>query len=143
MGFTLTDRERRFIALIEEETGASVRDCVVEEDRDRLLVVVAPDDMATAIGPDGRTVDELEDRLGREVRLVADAANAGDFVANALAPAAVYGVTVEETDDGELVATADVDPADRGVAIGEGGRNVDAARRLARRHFDVDDVRID
>lgn len=142
MGITLSDRERRFIALLEEESGAAVRDCVVEDDG-RLLFVVAPDDMAAAIGPDGRTVRGLEERLDREIRLVADAERAEDFVANALAPAAVYGVDVEEDEDGRTVATADVDPDDRGAAIGAGGRNVEAARLLSKRHFDVDDVRIE
>ena len=142
MGITLSDRERRFIALAEDASGATVRDCVVEDDG-RLLLVVAPDDMAAAIGPDGRTVHRLEDRLDREIRLIADAERAEDFVANALAPAAVYGVEVEEDEDGQTVATVDVDPEDRGAAIGTGGRNVEAARLLAKRHFDVDDVRID
>ena len=142
MGITLSDTELRFIALAEEETGATVRDCVVEDDG-RLLFVVAPDDMATAIGPDGRTVRALEDRLDREVRLVADAETTEHFVANALAPAAVYRVEVEETEDGRRVAIADVDPDDHGVAIGSGGRNVAAARLLAARHFGLDDVRVD
>ena len=142
MGITLSDRERRFIALLEAESGATVRDCVVEDDG-RLLFVVAPDDMAAAIGPDGRTVRGLEERLDREIRLVADAERAEDFVANALAPAAVYGVEVEEDEAGQTVAVADVDPEDRGAAIGAGGRNVEAARLLAARHFGVDDVRID
>ena len=142
MGITLSDRERRFIALLAAESGASVRDCVVEADG-RLLFVVAPDDMAAAIGPDGRTVRGLEDRLDREIRLIADAERAEDFVANALAPAAVYGVEIGEDEDGETVAVADVDPEDRGAAIGAGGRNVEAARLLAKRHFDVDDVRIE
>ena len=142
MGITLSDTERRFIALLEEESGAAVRDCVVE-DGGRLLFVVAPDDMAAAIGPDGRTVRGLEERLDREIRLVADAERAEDFVANALAPAAVYGVDVEEDEEGRTVATADVDPDDRGAAIGAGGRNVEAARLLSKRHFDVDDVRIE
>ena len=141
MGFSLSDRELRFIALVAEETGADVRDCVVAED-DRLCFVVAPEDMAAAIGPDGRTVRALEERLDREVRLVADAETPEDFVANALAPAAVYGVTIED-EDGSRVAVVDVDPADRGVAIGEGGRNIQAARQLALRHYDLDDVRID
>ena len=142
MGITLSDRERRFIALLEEESGAAVRDCVVEEDG-RLLFVVAPDDMAAAIGPDGRTVRGLEERLDREIRLVADAERAEDFVANALAPAAVYGVDVAEDGDGRTVATADVDPDDRGAAIGAGGRNVEAARTLAERHFDVDEIKVE
>ena len=142
MGITLSDRERRFIALLEEESGAAVRDCVVEDDG-RLLFVVAPDDMAAAIGPDGRTVRGLEERLDREIRLVADAGRAEDFVANALAPAAVYGVEIEEDEEGRTVAVADVDPEDRGAAIGAGGRNVEAARVLAKRHCDVDEIRIE
>lgn len=141
MGFSLSDRELRFIALLSEETGADVRDCVVSEEDDRLLFVVDPDDMAAAIGPDGRTVRGLEERLGREIRLIADAPTPEGFVANALAPAAVYGVSIED-EDGETVATVDVDPEDRGVAIGDGGRNITAARRLADRHFDVDEIRL-
>ena len=41
------------------------------------------------------------------------------------------------------MAVVDVAPDDRGVAIGSGGRTVEAARLLAARHFDVDDVRIE
>jgi N utilization substance protein A len=125
MGITLSDPERRFIALPTEGSDAAVRHCLVDDDG-RLVFVVAPDDMAAAIGPDGRTVRALEDHLEREVRLVANAETPEDFVANALAPAAVYGVELETTDDGERVAVADVDPEDRGAAIGSGGRNVEA-----------------
>jgi len=142
MGITLSDRERRFVALVSEETGATVRDCVVEEDGGRLVFVVAPDDMAAAIGPDGRTVRRLEERLDREIRLVADADTPEHFVANALAPAAVYGVDLVASDEGGTVARVDVDPDDRGAAIGAGGRNVETARLLAKRHFDVDDVEL-
>ena len=140
MGITLSDRERRFIALLTEASDATVRDCIVADDG-RLVFVVAPDDMAAAIGPDGRTVRALEDRLDREVRLVADADSVEHFVANALAPAAVYGVEVEAR-DGDRVAIVDVDPADRGAAIGAGGRNIEAARRLAKRHYEIDDIEL-
>ena len=140
MGITLSDRERRFIALLEDLTDATARDCVVDEDRDRVAFVVAPGDMAKAIGPDGRAVERLEERIGREVVLVEDADDPRTFVANALAPAAVYDVTVSRGD--ETVAYAEVDDADRGVAIGTDGRNIETARVLAARHFDVDDVRL-
>ena len=61
-------------------------------------------------------------------------------MANALAPAAVYNVTVSENDT--TVAYAEVDREDTGVAIGADGRNIRLARELARRHFDVDDVEL-
>ena len=61
-------------------------------------------------------------------------------MANALAPAAVYNVTISENDD--VVAYVEVDHQDRAVAIGSDGRNIRAAKRLADRHFDVDDIQL-
>ena len=138
MARTLDDEALGYLSLFEEVTGATGIDCLLLEER--LLVVVPADEMADAIGPGGTTVERYESRIGREVRLVADADEPGDFVANALAPAAVYNVTVSENDD--TVAYVEVAEEDRGVAIGTDGRTIDAARRLAARHFDVDDVQL-
>ena len=138
MAVTLTDEALRILGLFEEVTEASGRDCLVEDDR--VVVLVAAGDMGTAIGPGGPHVAEFEERLGRDVKLVEDADTAADFVANALAPAAVYHVTISE--NGDTVAYAEVDEADTGVAIGADGRNIDTARELAKRHFDVDDIQL-
>ena len=140
MTVTLSDEARRLVALYERETDATVRDCVIDDEHDRLIFLVAPGDMPEAIGPDGKHVRAVEERLGREVKLVEDADNAADFVANALAPAAVYNVTISENND--LVAYVEVAQEDRGAAIGTSGRNIDAARMLADRHFDVDAVEL-
>jgi N utilization substance protein A len=146
MRVTLSDEARQYIALFEEETGATARDCVVMDDEDdgdsdeRLVFLVKPGDMGRAIGSGGETVRKLEDRLGTDVVLVEDADTAEAFVANALAPAAVYNVTVSEDD--ETVAYAEVDSADTGVAIGEDGRNIRAAEALAKRHYDIDDIQL-
>ncbi|MFC4406449.1 NusA-like transcription termination signal-binding factor [Haloarchaeobius iranensis] len=138
MAVTLTDEALRILGLFEEVTEASGRDCLVEDDR--VVVLVAAGDMGPAIGPAGQHVAEFEERLGRDVKLVEDADTAADFVANALAPAAVYHVTISE--NGDTVAYAEVDEADTGVAIGSDGRNIDTARELAKRHFDVDDIQL-
>jgi N utilization substance protein A len=132
---------------------------------DRAVFVLPPGYMADAIGPDGRTVADVEERLNRRVELVEDADRPGDFVANALRPAAVYGVTVRErepdpgSDDGdgggaggagganngtdtERIAYAEVNAADLGAAIGSGGRNVEMAVELAGRHHDIDAIEL-
>ncbi|MEF8852808.1 MAG: NusA-like transcription termination signal-binding factor [Haloarculaceae archaeon] len=144
MTVTLTDEARRVIALFEAETGATVRDCVVDDEFDRLLVLVKAGEMGQAIGPGGRSVQRVEERLDREIKLVEDARTAEDFVASALAPAAVYNVTMSEGEgeDEATIAYAEVAEEDRGVAIGTDGRNIAAARTLAARHFDVDDVEL-
>jgi N utilization substance protein A len=140
MRVTLSDEARRYASAFAEETDVTPRDCIVDEAFDRVVVVVPAGEMGQAIGPDGRRVQRLEDRVGRDIELVEDADTAEDFVANALAPAAVYNVTMSE--DETTVAYAEVDSADRGVAIGSDGRTIELARRLASRHFDVDDVEL-
>ncbi|WP_247006287.1 NusA-like transcription termination signal-binding factor [Halorientalis litorea] len=140
MTVTLSDRERRYIALFEDEVGVTIRDCVVDETYDRVIFVVKAGEMGEAIGPGGKHVDHIESQVGQRVELVEDADTAEAFVANALAPAAVYNVTISENDD--TVAYAEVDHDDTGVAIGTDGRNIEAARTLAARHFDVDDIQL-
>jgi len=140
MTITLSDEARQLIPIIEDATGATVRDCVIDEEFDRLLVLVKAGEMAQAIGPGGETVRELESQLDRSIKFVEDGPTAEDVIASALAPAAVYNVTISENDD--TVAYVEVDQEDTGVAIGKDGRNIDAARTLAKRHFDIDDVEL-
>lgn len=137
---TLTDEARQTLARFEAVTDVAGTDCVIDDEFDRAIVLVAPSDMAQAIGPGGQTVREVESELGRTVKLVEDAETPTDFVANALAPAAVLNVTISENAD--TVAYAEVAEADVGVAIGEDGRNIEAARTMAQRHFDLDDVEL-
>ena len=140
MAIRLSDEARQLAALFESETEATVRDCVIDDDHGRVLLLIKPGEMAQAIGPAGEHVSRVEDRVGKPIKLVEDAETAEVFVANALAPAAVYNVTISENDD--RVAYVEVDDADRGAAIGDGGKNIDAARLLASRHFGVDDVEL-
>ncbi|WP_323191566.1 NusA-like transcription termination signal-binding factor [Halostella sp. PRR32] len=151
---TLTDAARQFIAAFEQATDATARDCVVFEGEsddaadsaddgpgdDRVVILVTAGEMAEAIGPGGQHVRRVEDRIGRDVKLVEDADTAEAFVANALSPAAVYNVTISEDD--ETIAYAEVAEEDTGAAIGKGGENIDTARTLAKRHYDIDDVQL-
>lgn len=136
MGIRLDDEARRLLAVFSEHTGATAVDCLVHDDT--VTFVVDPDGMADAIGPDGRTVRALEDRLDRRVILIERADRPEHFVANALAPAAVYDVSIQ---DGEAVAS--VDAADVGVAIGADGERIERARRVVARHFDIDDIAVE
>ena len=138
MGVTLEDDARRYLAAFEDVTGAAGRDCVVRDER--LLIVVATGEMGEAIGSGGETIRRYEREVDRSVRLVEDAEGPADFVASALAPAAVYNVTISENDD--TVAYVEVAREDRGVAIGKDGWTIEAARTLAERHFGIDDVQL-
>lgn len=168
----LSDEARRHLALFEDVTDVAARDCVLDPasergteqggdeqsgQDDRVVFVVPPAEMSAAIGPGGRTVSRVEEKLGKRVELVEDADTPAEFVANALRPAAVYDVTVRkrqrdsESDDeassgpseeSETVAYAEVDGDDFGAAIGAGGRNISMAKELVARHYDVDDIQL-
>ncbi|MDF9747444.1 NusA-like transcription termination signal-binding factor [Natrinema salsiterrestre] len=140
MGVTLDDDARQYLAAFEDVTGVDGRDCLVTDGGDSLLIVVERGGMSEAIGPGGRTVQQFEERTDAQVRLVEDADEAEAFVANVLAPAAVYNVTISENND--TVAYVEVAEDDRGVAIGSNGRTIDAARTLAERHFGIDDIQL-
>ncbi|SDM02647.1 N utilization substance protein A [Halogranum gelatinilyticum] len=138
MKVTLSDEAMRFMSLFDEVAEVSPKDCLVDEDR--LVLLVPAGEMGKAIGPAGKTVKRFEERVGRTVELVEDADTAEAFVASALAPAAIRHVTVSEQDD--RVAYVEVEEADRGVAIGSGGANIETARELAQRHYDIDDIQL-
>ena len=140
MKVTLTAEEMQLAGLFEQETGATVKDCLVDDDHDRVIFLVKTGEMAQAIGAGGEHVGRVENKIGRSIKLVEDAPTAADFVANALAPAAVYNVTVSE--NGDTVAYAEVAEEDQGVAIGEAGKNIEAARELASRHYDIDGIEL-
>ncbi|UWG47130.1 Transcription elongation factor [Halanaeroarchaeum sp. HSR-CO] len=140
MTVTLSAEARQYLSVFEDVTSVTAVDCIVDDEFDRVVYVVPSDSMGQAIGPDGERVQRLEETVGRTVELVEDAATVEAFVANALAPAAVYNVTISENDD--VVAYVEVDLDDRGVAIGTDGQNIRAAKTLADRHYDVDDIQL-
>lgn len=140
MSFTLSDEARQVAGLFETETAATVKDCIVDDEFDRVIVLIKAGEMGKAIGKGGEHVRRVEDKLGKPIKLVEDAPTAADFVASALAPAAVYNVTISENDD--RLAYAEVAQEDHGAAIGSDGSNIHAARVLAKRHHDIDDIQL-
>ena len=138
MRVELSDEARRYIGRFDELTGVAPTDCLVESDR--LVFLVPAGEMASAVGQAGETVEEAERRLDASIELVEDADTPEAFVASALAPAAVNAVTISEQND--RVAYVEVQDADRGVAIGADGTNIETARRLAERHHDIDDIQL-
>ena len=49
----LTAEEMRYIALFQDLTRATVRDCIIDNDENRIIFLVKPGDMGLAIGRNG------------------------------------------------------------------------------------------
>lgn len=141
MEIRLGSEAMRLIALFERVTQARVRDCLEEEDR--LTFVVEADDIGRAVGRRGANLRRLRDLLRKDVEVVAWAPERERFLRNVFHRYKVERVSLEERRDGSTLARVKVDARDKARAIGRGGRNVQLARSLARRHFSVDEVVVD
>jgi N utilization substance protein A len=136
----LTSDEMRYIALFENVTGAVATDCIIDDKRGRIIMVVKPGSAGLAIGKHGSRIKLLRNMLKRDMEVVEYADNPVDLIKNSFVPARIKEVRITERLDNRKVAIVTVEEHDRGVAIGRDGRNVDRARILARRYFQIDNV---
>ncbi|MCW4016614.1 MAG: NusA-like transcription termination signal-binding factor [Candidatus Bathyarchaeota archaeon] len=141
-GIKLTSVEMRYIALFQSVTGATVKDCIVDEDLNRIIFVVKEGSIGMAIGKKGKNIHQLEKMTSKKHEVIEHSENPAQFIKNALKPAKVDEVRITERMDGKTIAVISVNPKDKGVAIGKNGRNAERIRFLAKRYFDIQNVSI-
>jgi N utilization substance protein A len=141
-GIKLTSKEMRFIALFESITGATVRDCILDEDTNRAIFIVKEGDIGMAVGKGGKNIRLLERMTSKKHEIIEFSENPARFIKNALKPAHVREIRITEKPDGKTMAVVSVDPRDKGVAIGKNGRNAERIRFLAKRYFQIQNVSI-
>ncbi len=141
-GIKFTSLEMRFIALFQSITGATVKDCIVDSDLNRIIFVVKEGNIGMAIGKRGKNIHLLEKMTGKKHEVIEHSDNPAQFIKNALKPAKVDEVRITERMDGKMIAVISVNPKDKGVAIGKNGRNAERIRFLAKRYFQIQNVSI-
>jgi len=141
-GIRFTSREMRYIALFESITGALVKDCIIDDELDRIIFVVKKGEVGMAIGKRGKNIRLLEKMTGKRHEIIEHSENPAQFIKNALKPARVKEIRITERPDGKTIAVVAVNPKDKGVAIGKNGRNAERIRFLAKRYFQIQHVSI-
>jgi N utilization substance protein A len=141
-GIRLTSKEMRYIALFESVTGATVKDCIVDDEQSRIIFVVKEGDIGVAIGKGGKNIHLLERMTSKKHEIIEHSENPAQFIKNALKPARVNEIRITERPDGKSIAVVSVNPRDKGVAIGKNGRNAERIRFLAKRYFEIQNVSI-
>jgi len=84
----------RYIALFESTTGATARDCLLDDDNNRVIFVVKTGDMGMAIGKNGEHVNKLVKSIGRHVEVVEYNDDPVIFIQNLLQPANANNVKI-------------------------------------------------
>ena len=60
----------RYIALFESVSGASVKDCIIDEEQERAIFVVNQGQVGVAIGKGGRNIHTLERMTGKKHEII-------------------------------------------------------------------------
>ncbi|HET6404275.1 MAG TPA: NusA-like transcription termination signal-binding factor, partial [Candidatus Thermoplasmatota archaeon] len=95
-----------------------------------------------ALGKGAMNLKRLRESLGKEVVLLGYAADREQFLKNVFHRFKVEGVEWEDR-NGDIIAHVKIPQEDKGKAIGKGGRNIQLARMLMKRHHTVADVSLE
>jgi len=135
----LTPLELRYIALFQDVTGATVKDCIIDDENNRIIFIVRKGDLGLAIGRKGMNIKKLKKILGKDIEVVEDGNGIEELAANSVAPARVRDVRIVEM-PGKKTVYINVEPKDKGIAIGKNGRTAARAKMILKRYYDIDNV---
>ena len=130
----------RTFAMFESMTGAELKDVIDEEDR--IVFVVVEGQVGRALGKGAVNLRRLRDAMQKEVVLLGYAADREQFLKNVFHRHQVEKVEWEDR-NGDIIAHLKIPQEEKGKAIGKGGRNIQLARMLMKRHHQIADVSLD
>ena len=138
----LSSDQLSLMSMFQGMTGATARDCVIDDKRDRVIFIVAQGQMGLAIGRDGASVKKIERAVRRPVEVVEWADDIEGLVKNSLGAKFVQEVRVSDRLDGTKGVVVIVDSRKKVAVLGLGGKNAEKVRLLAKRYFEISNVQI-
>ncbi len=128
----------KVMRLFEGVTHARLRDCIIPEQPQRILFVVEPGELGKAIGKNAINIRNLERGLNRKIKIVEFNPEVTQFVRNLILPLSVDNVSLEE---GKVLLHSQ-DTQVKSLLIGRNAQNLRANEEIARRYFDVKEIRV-
>ena len=130
------------ISIFQSMSGATVRDCIVDDKGGRLIFIVNNGQMGLAIGKKGATIQNIERVIKKPVEVVEWSDDPAEMIRNALDPQAIQEVRLTDKLDGSKSMSVIVDPRRKGAVLGRGGKNAEKVRLIAKKYFNISNVQI-
>jgi N utilization substance protein A len=136
----LSPDEFRLLSLFQSVTSADARDCILDDKLQRVIFVVNRGQMGMAIGKGGSNIKQLQTVINKRIELVEHSDQPAEFVKNIFNSDMIHDVKINDRMDGSKQALVVVDAKKKGLVVGKDGRNVEKARLLARRYYNITNV---
>ncbi len=134
----ITEHEMKFIQLLQNMTGATVVDCIVDDET--IMFTVKKGEVGLAVGKGGEKIKRFRSMTNKQVEIYEYMNEAEKFIKNALKPAKIKDIRIVDRMEGKKIAMVNVESKDKGIAIGKNGDNIKKIRFLAKRYFQLDTV---
>lgn len=134
---TLSHEDLQIIGLVENRTGAKIMDVITSDSA--IVFLVNKGDLGKAIGKEAVNLHRLKMELKKVVEFLEYSDNLEEFIRNLFKPVQV--TKIDFFDENRKVLL-EVDPENKGLAIGKGGEKINRARLLVDRYYSVKELRI-
>jgi N utilization substance protein A len=134
----ITGDEMKFIQLLQNMTGATIVDCIIEDET--IIFTVKKGEIGLAVGKGGEKIKRFRALTNKQVEIFEFIEDPEKFLRNALKPANVKDIRMVDKVGGGKIVMINIDPHDKGIAIGKNGENIKKIRFLAKRYFDFENV---
>jgi len=136
----ITEHEMKYMALLENMTGVTVMDCIVDDEEDTIIFAVKKGEVGLAVGKGGEKIKRFRRMTNKQVEIYEYVEEPEKFIRRALRPARVKSIRLIDRVASGRIAMVDVETKDKGIAIGRNGQNIKKVRFLAKRYFDLDNI---
>ncbi|MCW3992234.1 MAG: NusA-like transcription termination signal-binding factor [Candidatus Bathyarchaeota archaeon] len=136
----ITENEMKYMALLENMTGATIVDCILDEEGETIIFAVKKGEVGLAVGRGGEKINRFRRMTNKHVEVFEYIDDPEKFIRNALKPARVKALRLVDRVDGGRIAMVNVETKDKGIAIGRNGQNIKKIRFLAKRYFNLDTI---
>ncbi len=126
------------ITTFENVTGASVKDCIVDKEKEKITFIVAEGQAGIAIGKGGINIKRLEEKLKKRIEVLEFSNDPLKFVSNIFRPIKVKNAYIAEKSDGTKTLYVSLIKDKLGM-IKTKSKN---ARELIKKYFNIDEITI-
>lgn len=139
-GIKLGNRELEFINLFELISSVKVKDCIVDDEYNRIIFLVNPKEVGLAVGKNGERVQIFKKLTSLDAEVLPFYENVEQMIKSCFFPFEIKEIKLLVNNKGEKFVYVYADPTIKARVIGAKGRNIARAKLIARRYFGIKSV---